>query len=146
MEFNFGEDQLLLQETVRDFLAGECPVEFIRAQWETETGRCPEFWSKLSEIGVPGLLIAEDQGGLGMNEIDSVRVFEEIGRADPGRRRVRSAPTQSKRAWSTGRSRVATRASRPRPSAAGTAGATARRPWAVARRREFLDHEREHQM
>jgi alkylation response protein AidB-like acyl-CoA dehydrogenase len=81
MEFNFGDDQLLLQETVRDFLAGECPVEFIRAQWETETGRCPEFWSKLSEIGVPGLLIAEDQGGLGMNEIDSVRVFEEIGRA-----------------------------------------------------------------
>ena len=81
MEFNFDEDQLLLQETVRDFLAGECPVEFVRAQWETETGRSPEFWSKLSEIGVPGLLVAEEFGGLGMNEIDAVRVFVEIGRA-----------------------------------------------------------------
>jgi len=32
MEFNFTEDQRLLQETVRDFLAGECPVEFVRGQ------------------------------------------------------------------------------------------------------------------
>ena len=81
MEFNFDEDQILLQQTVRDFLSGESPVEFVRAQWETETGRSPEFWSRLSEIGIPGLLIAEEFGGLGMNEIDAVRVFVEIGRA-----------------------------------------------------------------
>ena len=81
MEFNFDEDQILLQQTVRDFLSGESPVEFVRAQWETETGRSPEFWSRLSEIGIPGLLIAEEFGGLGLNEIDAVRVFVEIGRA-----------------------------------------------------------------
>lgn len=81
MEFNFDEDQILLQETVRDFLSGEASVEFVRAQWETETGRSPEFWSKLTEIGVPGLMVAEEFGGLGMNEIDAVRVFVEIGRA-----------------------------------------------------------------
>jgi alkylation response protein AidB-like acyl-CoA dehydrogenase len=81
MEFNFDEDQILLQETVRDFLSGESSVEFIRAQWETETGRSLDFWSRLSEIGIPGLLIAEEFGGLGMNEIDAVRVFVEIGRA-----------------------------------------------------------------
>ena len=81
MEFNFTEDQHLLRETVRDFLAGECPVEFIRGQWETETGRSPEFWSRLAEIGVPGLLVPEEHGGLGMNEIDAVLVFVEVGRA-----------------------------------------------------------------
>jgi alkylation response protein AidB-like acyl-CoA dehydrogenase len=81
MEFKFDEDQILLQETVRDFLSGECPVEFVRAQWETDTGRCPEFWSKLTEIGVPGVLVPEEFGGLGMSEIDSVLVFLEIGRA-----------------------------------------------------------------
>ena len=81
MEFNFTEDQRLLQETVRDFLAGECPVEFVRGQWETETGRSPEFWSKLAEIGLPGLLVPEEHGGLGMNEIDAVLVFVEVGRA-----------------------------------------------------------------
>ena len=52
MHFEFTEDQRLLQQTVRDFLAGECPVSFVRGQWETPTGRSPEFWKKLAEIGV----------------------------------------------------------------------------------------------
>jgi alkylation response protein AidB-like acyl-CoA dehydrogenase len=81
MEFNFTEDQVLLQETVRDFLTKECPVEHVRAMWETESGRSPEFWSQLAEIGIPALLVPEAQGGLGMNEIDLVRVLVEIGRA-----------------------------------------------------------------
>lgn len=81
MEFNFTEDQRLLQETVRDFLVGECPVEFVRGQWETETGRSREFWTKLAEIGVPGLLVPEEHGGLGMNEVDLVLVMVEVGRA-----------------------------------------------------------------
>jgi alkylation response protein AidB-like acyl-CoA dehydrogenase len=81
MEFNFTEDQRLLQETVRDFLVGECPVEHVRGLWETETGRSPEFWAKFAEIGVPGLLVPEELGGLGMNEIDLVLVLVEVGRA-----------------------------------------------------------------
>ena len=81
MEFNFSEDQELLQQTVRDFLEGEAPVELIRAVWDTETGRSPEFWAKFAEIGVPGLLVPEEQGGLGMDEIDLVLVLEETGRA-----------------------------------------------------------------
>lgn len=81
MEFNFTEDQRLLQETVKDFLTGECPVEFVRSQWETETGRSPEFWAKFAEIGVPALLVPEEHGGLGMNETDLVLVMVEIGRA-----------------------------------------------------------------
>lgn len=81
MQFEFTEDQRLLQQTVRDFLAGECPVAFVRAQWETATGRSPEFWKKLAEIGVPGLLVPEADGGLGMDEIDFVQVLVEIGHA-----------------------------------------------------------------
>jgi alkylation response protein AidB-like acyl-CoA dehydrogenase len=81
MEFNFSEDQLLLQSAVRDFLASECTPEFLRDQWQTETGRSRDFWTKLSEIGVPGLLVAEDRGGLGMDECDLVLLMEEVGRA-----------------------------------------------------------------
>ncbi len=81
MEFDFTEDQRLLQETVREFLAGECPVEHVRSLWETETGRSPEFWAKLAEIGVPGLLVPEEHGGLGMDEIDFALVLVEVGRA-----------------------------------------------------------------
>ena len=74
MEFRFTEDQRLLQETVRDFLVGECPVEFVRGQWDTETGRSREFWTKLAEIGLPGLRVPEEHGGLGMGMLASLDV------------------------------------------------------------------------
>lgn len=81
MDFSFSEDQTLLQQTVRDFLEGECTVDHVRSMWETDTGRSKEFWGKLAEIGLPGLLVSEDHGGLGMNEVDMVLVLEETGRA-----------------------------------------------------------------
>ena len=81
MEFAFTEDQLLLQQTVRDFLEGECTVEHVRGMWDTETGRSPEFWQKLAEMGIAGLMVPDQHGGLGMNEVDMVLVLEEIGRA-----------------------------------------------------------------
>jgi alkylation response protein AidB-like acyl-CoA dehydrogenase len=81
MRFNFTEDQLLLQQTVREFLEGECTVEHVRSLWETETGHSPEFWAKFAEIGVPGMLVPEAHDGLGMDEIDLVLLLEEAGRA-----------------------------------------------------------------
>ena len=80
MNLNFSEDQLLLQQTVRDFLAGECSPEWIREQWTTATGRSPEFWSQLAELGLAGILVSEEHGGLGMDETDLVLLLEETGR------------------------------------------------------------------
>lgn len=80
MDFGFSSDQLLLQKTVRDFLEGECSPEWIRAQWQTETGRSPDFWAQLAEIGVPSLIVSESHGGLGMDETDLVLLLEEVGR------------------------------------------------------------------
>jgi alkylation response protein AidB-like acyl-CoA dehydrogenase len=81
MQFNFNEDQLLFQSTLRDFLKNECTPEHLRSCWETETGRSPELWKKLAELGVPGLLVPEEHEGLGMDEIDLVLLQEEAGRA-----------------------------------------------------------------
>lgn len=81
MEFLFSEDQEMLARTIRDFLAGECTAEHVRALWPTETGRSPELWRKLAEIGLPALLVPEEHGGLGLSEIDATLAFEETGRA-----------------------------------------------------------------
>jgi alkylation response protein AidB-like acyl-CoA dehydrogenase len=81
VEFDFSEDQRLLQQTVRDFLEGECTPEWIRAQWASETGHSPAFWAKLAEVGVPGLRVPEAFDGLGLSEVDFVLLLEEIGRA-----------------------------------------------------------------
>ncbi|NNL65658.1 MAG: acyl-CoA dehydrogenase family protein, partial [Myxococcales bacterium] len=80
MHFDFSEDQRLLQQAVADFLAGECAPDQVRARWDTETGRDPAFWKRLAEVGVPGLLVPEADGGLGLDETDLVLLLEETGR------------------------------------------------------------------
>ncbi len=80
MRFGFDEDQLLLQKTLRDFLASECPVARVRALWDSETGRSPELWNALADLGVTGLLVPEAQGGMGMDERFLVLLHEEAGR------------------------------------------------------------------
>jgi alkylation response protein AidB-like acyl-CoA dehydrogenase len=81
MDFNFSEDQLLFQRTVRDFLEGECTPERIRAQWESDSGHDERLWTQLAELGVPGLLVPEAQDGMALDEVDAVLLFEEAGRA-----------------------------------------------------------------
>jgi alkylation response protein AidB-like acyl-CoA dehydrogenase len=81
MRFGFSEDQILFQKSLRDFLAKECPPARVRALWETPTGRSPELWRKLAELGVAGALVPEAHGGLGLDEIDAVLLLEETGRA-----------------------------------------------------------------
>ncbi len=81
MRFGFDEDQLLLQTTLRAFLRNECTPERIRGLWKSETGHSMELWSRLAELGVPGLLVPEAYEGLGRDEIDFVLLMEEVGRA-----------------------------------------------------------------
>jgi alkylation response protein AidB-like acyl-CoA dehydrogenase len=80
MHFNFTEDQLLFQHSVRGVLEKECTSEGVRALWNTETGRSPKRWATLAEIGLLGLLVPEPHGGLGMDEVDLVLLLEETGR------------------------------------------------------------------
>lgn len=79
MDFTFTEDQLQFQEAVRDFLTNEVTPESIRASWETETGRSDGLWSQLAELGLTGMLVPEEHGGLGMNELDFVLLAQECG-------------------------------------------------------------------
>lgn len=79
MDFTFSEDQLLFQESVRDFLVNEVSPEAIRQGWETDSGRSNALWAQLAELGLTGMTVAEDFGGLGMNELDFVLLAQEAG-------------------------------------------------------------------
>jgi alkylation response protein AidB-like acyl-CoA dehydrogenase len=80
MRFVFTEDQRLFQSTVRDFLTKQCTPEEVRALWSDPVGRSGSRWSGLAEMGVIGLLVPADFGGLGMDEVDLVLLLEETGR------------------------------------------------------------------
>ena len=81
MHFQFTGDQVLFRDAVRELLEKECPAAHVRAMWESASGRSPELWDKLVKMGVVGLTVPEEHGGLGLDEVDLVLLLEETGRA-----------------------------------------------------------------
>jgi len=80
MRFAFTSDQLEFAEAVADLLAKEATPTHLRDAWENDTGHIPGLWLKLVEMGVVGLLAPEGVGGLGMTELDLVRIAYEAGK------------------------------------------------------------------
>ncbi len=79
MDFTFTEDQLLFRDSTADFLRNEVTAERIRASWDTDTGREQALWQQLTELGLVGMTVPEEFGGLGMSAIDFVLLAQECG-------------------------------------------------------------------
>ena len=80
--FSLTEDQALIGQTVRDFLATESPMERVRQVMMTETGFDSDLWKKMSDLGWAGMAVSEDMGGLGLGWVELASVLEEMGRAN----------------------------------------------------------------
>src|SRR5947207_15709971 len=70
MRFAFTDDQLAFRDAARDLLEKECPPHAVRAAWDNDTGRVPGLWEKLVDMDL-----------FELDEVDSVLVLEETGRA-----------------------------------------------------------------
>jgi alkylation response protein AidB-like acyl-CoA dehydrogenase len=81
MDFNFSEEQKILQKTARNFLESECPSSFVREMETDDKGYTPELWQKMAELGWMGLIIPEEYEGVGGGFMDLVVMLEEMGRA-----------------------------------------------------------------
>jgi alkylation response protein AidB-like acyl-CoA dehydrogenase len=80
MDFALSEEQELLQETVRRFVAQECPAKSVRAIFDGERALVPALWKGLCELGVAGLAVPEAHGGAGLELLELALVAEELGR------------------------------------------------------------------
>ena len=80
MDMLLTEDQLALAETIRDYLTGTHGPEVLR-RLDVEGNRDPAIWQSLVDMGLTGLLVPEDQGGLGMGLVDAALIAAECGRA-----------------------------------------------------------------
>ena len=81
MYFGLPDDALALREGLRELLARACTPATIRAAWDGDP--CDDLWKELGSFGLLGLLVPEDRGGLGLDELALVAALEacEIGRA-----------------------------------------------------------------
>ena len=55
MDFGFSDEQEMLRQIARDFLAENCPMTFVRQMMEDEKGYAPELWKKMADLGWLGL-------------------------------------------------------------------------------------------
>ena len=78
MNLDLTEDQILIRDAVRDL----CRTEFAAqaAQWDRDDAIPPAAIQKLAEMGLLGMNIPEEHGGLGYDARTVVTVIEEIAR------------------------------------------------------------------
>ncbi len=75
-------DQHALQDTLRGFLTDHLPPAALRAALETAAGYSPELHARLAaELGLTGLTIPREFGGLGLSQAEASVVHAELGRA-----------------------------------------------------------------
>ncbi|MFN8643408.1 MAG: acyl-CoA dehydrogenase family protein [Candidatus Binatia bacterium] len=90
--FGFGEDETILRDAVRKFLADHFGVEALRRQvardhhaaYESDVPPAPwdaRLWQQMVELGWTALAVPERAGGAGMKMVAVAALAEEAGRA-----------------------------------------------------------------
>ena len=75
-------DEQELQGTLRDFLTAQLPPAALRSALDSGTGYSVSLHARLTgELGLGGLTIPEEFGGLGMSQAEACVVHAELGRA-----------------------------------------------------------------
>ena len=80
MNFDFSEDQKLLQTTVRDFVTDQETLQKNRNVLESDADYDPELWKNAAELGWLGAVIPEEFGGAGFGHLELALIAEEVGR------------------------------------------------------------------
>ena len=83
MAMMLTDDQAMLRDTAREFLADEGTIKKQVRHWRDKgckDGFGHELWRRFGELGLNGICIPESAGGMGMGAVEAGVVLEEIGR------------------------------------------------------------------
>ena len=79
MEFGLSTEQTLLQETLNAYLREQAPLDRVRRFADRDEGRAADLIAGLAGLGLPGLLIPEAHGGVGLSMLDACLAAETLG-------------------------------------------------------------------
>ena len=79
MDFDFSDDQAALRDAVQKWVEKGYGFERRRAT-VAAGGFDRAAYGELAELGLAGLYVSEDHGGLGMGPVEAMVVMEELGR------------------------------------------------------------------
>ncbi|MDP2826068.1 MAG: acyl-CoA dehydrogenase family protein [Sulfuritalea sp.] len=80
MDFNYTEEQLALQDTLRRYYARDYAFEHRRTLGKSADGFDRAAWKTFADFGILALPFHEDFGGLNGNAVDTMLVMEMLGR------------------------------------------------------------------
>jgi alkylation response protein AidB-like acyl-CoA dehydrogenase len=80
MDFELGDEQLLIRQTAREF----CDREIVphAREWDRTERMDLGIVEKLASVGFLGCALPEEYGGMGLDTVSYCLVMEELGRAD----------------------------------------------------------------
>ncbi|MFE5862671.1 acyl-CoA dehydrogenase family protein [Streptomyces virginiae] len=82
MDAAFTAEQDEIRRTLREILGKRCGPDEVKAAVRTAAGHDRELWQQLArQLGLPGIAVAEEYGGVGCSPADLVLACEETGRA-----------------------------------------------------------------
>lgn len=79
MNFDYSEEQQLLANSVKQFIAKDYTFEARKAILASAAGYSEQVWMAFAHMGLLGLPFASEYGGFGGNAIDVMPVMEAIG-------------------------------------------------------------------
>ena len=82
MNFAFTEEQLELQEMVRDFVAKE--ITPFAAEMDKNNQAMPGLMEKAADMGLLNVIVPEEYGGPGLDSVTIAMIYEELGKGCAG--------------------------------------------------------------
>lgn len=82
MALVLNEEQTMLRDAARGFLAEKAPVQQLRRLRDENDpdGYCKETWAAMADMGWAGILIDEAYGGIGFGHVGGGTLMQEMGR------------------------------------------------------------------
>ncbi|MFD9301752.1 acyl-CoA dehydrogenase family protein [Streptomyces sp. NPDC060048] len=81
MDAAFTAEQDEMRRTLREILGKRCGPDEVKAAVRTAAGHDRELWQQLAQqLGLPGIAVAEEYGGVGCTPADLALACEETGR------------------------------------------------------------------
>src|SRR6266849_64946 len=80
MDFDLTKEQQLLSDAVQRFVAKEYSFAAREAVLDSKEGWSREIWAKLAELGLLGLQMPEEHGGMGGASVETMLTMNALGR------------------------------------------------------------------
>src|SRR4051794_14253519 len=80
MDFNYTQEQQMLADTVERFIADSYSLEVRRGLAASERGFSDELWQQFADMGLLGLIVPEQYGGMGGSAVETLIVMQAFGR------------------------------------------------------------------